>query len=185
MLDYSANLNNQGLVRFRTGAASYVTNDPGVYRILAVPYSYSDGDDPQAIMTTTTRYLHALDGAGMNVRDKLSAKLERKLESHKTYLRIEKKLSQVNTTGDKLLASVLTFASLFPPFYIGQAKNLRSRFRNHVTGNNSEVSTKLSRYDLSGHVVFFHWQVCPLEDLDGIESLLLQAYKPVFNGQWS
>jgi len=156
MLDYTKILEDQGIVRFKAGAANYVTKEPGVYRVVAVPYCYSDGDNLAATMSTLWKYLHALDRAIMNKRDNITAKMKKNNGNDEAFLCINKMPKRVSLKRERSLSLLLNFAPFFPPLYIGQTENLRTRFRSHVNGNNSPILDRLSKHDLLEHAVFFH-----------------------------
>ena len=178
MLDYSTNLSDQGIVRFLRRAAHYVPRKPGVYRILAVPYSYAADD----LLGTAKTYVSAFDAFRLDVRDKVNAKLES--DGKQPRLRIEKvsKWGSLSAT-DSPSHMILRFAPMFPPIYVGKATVLRDRFLDHDRGTNSNVRSDMTKFGLSEHVAFFHWQLCRSADLDVVESLLIRAHYPILNRQ--
>ena len=178
MLDYSVNLGDEGIVRFRRPAARYVPREPGVYRILAVPFTYAGTDLAHATKT----YVGAFDAFKLDVRDKVNARFES--DEMQPHLRVEKVDKPTSRTPKDLPSSrILRYAPMFPPIYIGQARVLRDRFLDHDRGSNSHVRDDLRKYGLSDHVAFFHWHLCNPADLDTIESLLIRAHYPILNRQ--
>ena len=178
MLDYSTHLRDQGIVRFLRRAAHYVPRKSGVYRILAVPYSYAAED----LARTARIYTGAFDAFRLDVRDKVKAKLES--DGKRPRLSVEKvSKSDPPSFKDSPSRTILRFAPMFPPIYIGQAVALRDRFLDHDRGSNSKVRDDMRKYGLSEHLAFFHWQLCRPEDLDTVESLLIRAHYPILNTQ--
>ena len=178
MLDFSKYLRQQGIVRFKRNAATYVPRESGIYRILAVPFSYSLRNG-----SATATYLRLFDKMRIDVRDQIAARFDN--EDDAATIAIQGKLKYRKLESRVESKPLIELASLFPPLYIGKAVDLRSRFNDHTSGNNSHVLQDLDRHDLLRHLTFFHWHYCDKEDLDEVESILIQASLPVFNRQLS
>ena len=176
MLDYTHNLRDEGIVRFRHPAAHYVPKQPGVYRIITVPFSYT----ASSTTATAAAYLNVFDGYKFDARQQLKARFTSERTGAVLRLRRTRRRHEPNLDEGQA-KRILKIAALFPPFYIGKADVLRDRFLDHQRGFNSNVKDDLERLGLSHYVTFFHWHVCARPDLENLESILIQAYYPILN----
>ena len=176
MLDFSTHIRSEeGIVVFKRPASHYVPRESGIYRICVIPYSYSQG-----FSSSIEKYLATFDELKFDARDKVDAKFVK--EDRATYLRIWKKIPNLSSRP-QISKSVLRLATFFPPFYVGQATVLRNRFLEHERGFNSHIRNDLEKYGLDKHVAFFHWHLCDRNELDHLESVLIQAHRPILNRQ--
>ena len=178
MLDYSFTLTDfEGIVRFKKASARYIPEKSGIYRIVVVPASHVGGKSRGSI---TSLYVSTLNSLKLDVRRRVSAKFARDVSP--PALMVRSKESRLGVDSEQICDKALFRAApLFPPIYIGQARVLRSRFIEHETGSNSHIRNELKQRGLSEMEAFFHWHLCAVEELDLVESLLIQAHLPILN----
>ena len=175
MLNHTNKLQRQGIVRFTQNAAEYVPQEPGIYRFITVPFSVSAASKNDAL----PRYFRLFDATKLDTRNGVSA--EYTPDHLPATIEVQTTLSN-RTSNTDTSRSIADIASLFPPLYIGQAVDLRSRFNDHATGtNDSQILKNLRQHNLTKHMTFFHWHRCPIAQLQEFESILIQAHFPVFN----
>lgn len=178
MLDYSSICRSrEGVVRFHRKSAGLVSPLCGIYQIVIVPFSYGRPDQNPVI----DHYLDVV--ARRRVDGRRSFRTEVKIATKGLALYMEQIEESVNGTfleNDSFVRHAVTF---FPPFYIGKATNIQSRFVDHVYGTCSEVQSMLAEFELADYLAFFRWHVSPLPTIDALEALLLQSHRPILNKQ--
>lgn len=175
MLDYSETLRQQGIVKLKKKANEYVPTVPGIYRILAVPFSYNASDEA----ATPKKYITSLDRKRLDVRDSVQSNFDN--NSGRPNLTIHTTPRYKAFRKVTISKEILGLALLFPAVYIGKAENLHNRFNDHSSGVNSHILSDLQEYGLSQHWIFFHWQYCSKDKLLQFESILIQANRPILN----
>jgi len=177
MLDLSRRLKQQGLVRLKTGGAEYVPDTSGIYRVVAVPFSFSPSEGELRLQ----EYFRALERFRMDIRGVVSAEFVEGAASPTISTKISSRNAAHRSAPNT--EELLSLASFFPALYIGKSLNLRKRFNEHRSGVNSHIQEWLKKHELAKQLVLFHWQSCQTSYLDDFESLLIQANHPIFNRQ--
>ena len=177
VVDYSKYIHDEGLVKFTNSAARYVPDIPGIYHILVVPYSQS----APCVAEPTETYLNAIKHPKLDVRDSPNPRFLPPSNHGEISINIRPRLPHRIVDGSRKPASLFRLAAMFPPVYVGQAIDLRRRFVEHDRGINSDLRIQLTRHGLANLMSFFKWHRCDPLDLDHIESVLIQAYLPIFN----
>jgi hypothetical protein len=178
MLDYSFTLRTlDGMVTLDKRSARYVPSSAGVYQVVVVPFSFAAGNQETGIQN----YLSAVADLKLDHREPLQATT--KLSHNGLDLQLRRSavrnVPRIHVNDD----FVRKAASFFPPVYIGQSEDLKSRFLQHCLGINSSVREQLEGLQLDPLLCFFRWHTCSVANLDALETLLLQAHRPLFNKQ--
>jgi hypothetical protein len=181
MLDYSSWLGKLGgAAVFRRAAARYVPKRAGVYQIVPLPFSFG----AMANDAIVANYIKAIRRQVLDFRRPVIATCDNDEGQLITRIRgLEVALPAVPSEQQGIV--LRQAAPLFPPFYVGCAISLRDRFIEHVTGSNSQVLERLDGLQLKDAVCFFRWHLADLSAIDFLETLLIQAHRPILNTQLS
>jgi len=174
--NWSHTLRNEGIVQLKASARRYVSPKSGIYLIVPVPFSFGDS----ASRSIPTLYTKLIRSASIDYREQLTSarhELARDTFTLDLQRRVRDSTAEI-TADDTFLAEA---GALFPPFYIGQAINLKTRFVDHATGVNSHVVDDLDQLGLSDCFTVFKWHRCDLRDMDKLERLLIAAHQPILN----
>jgi hypothetical protein len=178
MLNYSFILRSrEGLVTLDRRSARYVPTSAGVYQVVVVPFSFSSEDQQIEIQ----KYFNAVTDLKLDHREPLQATTRLFRSGLNLLLRRYVPHNVPNTRVTD--GFVRDAASFFPPLYVGQSEDLKSRFLHHCLGINSSVREQLKALRLDLLLCFFRWHTCSVDCLDALETLLIQAHRPLLNKQ--